>query len=59
MSWTIPVATMCRLDDSTARLLAGTFHAPERAEREPMPADSASMVLSPEQWRARNLEVAA
>lgn len=59
MSWTIPVATMCRLDDSTARLLAGTFHAPERAEREPMPADSASMVLSPGQWRARSVRAAA
>lgn len=59
MSWTIPVATMCRVDDSTARLLAGTFYEPERSERASIPADSARMVLSPEQWRQQVMKGAA
>ena len=59
MTWHLPVATMARLDDTTARLLAGTMPEPPRGEKTPIPADSARMVLTVDQWRARHREVAA
>jgi len=54
MTWQLPVATMARLDDTTARLLAGTLTASNRRERQPIPADSAELVLTVDQWRARH-----
>ena len=59
MTWHLPIATMSRVDDSTARLLAGTFGGRDRGERTDMPADAARMVLSPEQWRQRHERRAA
>lgn len=53
-TWTLPVATMARLDDTTARLLAGTMTTPVRSDdRAPIPADSAAMVLTVDQWRRK------
>lgn len=48
----LPLAVMARVDDSTARLLAGTFGTTDRGEREPIPTDSARMVLTVDQYRA-------
>ena len=56
-AWFIPVATMARVDDTTARMLAGTIAESPRGERD----DDAPVgpVITPDEWRARHTAVAA
>ena len=60
MTWLLPLSTMVRVDDTTARLLAGTMttHDPH-TRTEAVPANSADLVLTPDQWRARHRKAAA
>lgn len=51
-TWHLPVATMARVDDTTARLIAGTIATYDPHIRtEVIPEGSASMVLTVEQYR--------
>lgn len=56
MGWRIPVETMERVDDTTARLLAGTLGTVPRGERDEV---TGGPVLTPAEWRARTIGAAA
>ncbi len=49
----LPLETMERLDDTTARLIAGTL-APREIRDESDDADRPTQCLTVEQWRARS-----
>lgn len=58
--WTIPVATMARLTDEDAHVLAGTFTThPPHSDDGAIPANSADLVLTVTAWRNRTRGVAA